>query len=270
MHLLVEHFGWLPGGFLAALFIFFRYALLAGIGYLIFYRWRKQPLLHRKIQIKRPQLSAIWHDILHSVVTAVVFAAVGLGIYGLRLAGFTYVYTDVSEYGLAYLAGSFVVLVVLHDAYFYWLHRFMHHPQVFAWLHLAHHKSNNPTPWTSLAFHPLEALLEIAIIPILALFIPFHPLVLFAFATWSLVWNVIGHLGYELFPRGWVDHPVLKWLNTSTHHNMHHAYAKGNYGLYFNWWDKWMHTNHPTYEATFRAVTSAPDYTHSTSAQRVV
>ncbi|MCB0634987.1 MAG: sterol desaturase family protein, partial [Lewinella sp.] len=158
--------------------------------------------------------------------------------------------------GIWYLPFSFAMLVVLHDAYFYWMHRLLHHPRLFRWMHLAHHRSNNPTPWASLAFDPLEAVLEIAIVPVLVLVIPLHPTVLLAFATWALAWNVIGHLGYELFPGGWVDHPVLRWLNTSTHHNLHHRYSKGNYGLYFNWWDRWMDTNHPDYERTFRELTS--------------
>jgi len=66
--------------------------------------------------------------------------------------------------------------------------------------------------------------------------------------------NVMGHLGYELFPKGFASHRLFKWHNTSTHHNMHHRLVKCNYGLYFNFWDRVMSTNHPAYEESFDQV----------------
>lgn len=257
MNILTEQFGLIPGWFIGSLFVFLRYALFAGLAYGIFYLWKKSSFRHRKIQSKQAAKKIIREEILHSALTAFIFALAGIGIAALRSLGLSKVYTDISAYGIGYLFISFIVLIILHDTYFYWMHRLMHQPRFFKIFHLVHHKSNNPTPWASLAFHPLEAIAEIAIVPILVLFIPFHPIVLLAFASWSLLWNVVGHLGYELFPKGWVDHPVFKWFNTSTHHNLHHHYSKGNYGLYFNWWDHWMGTNHPTYKQTFRRLTQA-------------
>ncbi|PKA16131.1 sterol desaturase family protein, partial [Leptospira haakeii] len=46
-------------------------------------------------------------------------------------------------------------------------------------------------------------------------------------------------------------HPVLKWINTSTHHNLHHQKFHGNYSLYFNFWDKVMGTNFKDYSEVF-------------------
>lgn len=37
---------------------------------------------------------------------------------------------------------------------------------------------------------------------------------------------------------------------------MHHQYFTGNYGLYFLFWDRWMGTLHPDYEARFDQATS--------------
>ena len=39
---------------------------------------------------------------------------------------------------------------------------------------------------------------------------------------------------------------------------MHHEKLRGNYGLYFNIWDRLMGTNHADYEARFREVTTRP------------
>ena len=71
-----------------------------------------------------------------------------------------------------------------------------------------------------------------------------------------IVKNVWGHLGIELFPKGFVTHPLTSWLTSTTHHDLHHQYGKGNYGFYFTWWDAWLGTSHPDYIDTFNHVTS--------------
>jgi sterol desaturase/sphingolipid hydroxylase (fatty acid hydroxylase superfamily) len=68
--------------------------------------------------------------------------------------------------------------------------------------------------------------------------------------------NVMGHLGYEFYPRWLTQSFAGKWLNTSTNHNMHHRYFEGNYGLYFRWWDVWMGTTHAKYDATLLEIQS--------------
>jgi sterol desaturase/sphingolipid hydroxylase (fatty acid hydroxylase superfamily) len=49
--------------------------------------------------------------------------------------------------------------------------------------------------------------------------------------------------------------PFLKYKTASTHHNLHHEKFKGNYGLYFTFWDKWMKTEIAEYESKFDSVT---------------
>jgi len=145
-------------------------------------------------------------------------------------------------------------MIVLHDTYFYWTHRLMHWKPLFKLAHKTHHLSTNPTPFAAYAFHPIEALVEVGIIPLIAFTIPHHASAITIFSLYSLLLNVTGHLGYELFPKGFASHKLFKWHNTSTHHNMHHRLVKCNYGLYFNFWDRLMKTNHPHYEQSFNAV----------------
>jgi lathosterol oxidase len=47
---------------------------------------------------------------------------------------------------------------------------------------------------------------------------------------------------------------VGKWINTSVNHNQHHQFFKGNYGLYFLWWDRWMGTLRKDYDRRFDEV----------------
>lgn len=256
MYFLIEKFGLINGWALGALIVLLRYATFSGMLFLIFYILWKQAFAKLKIQPKIPKGRRIWHEVQYSISTAMVFACVGVGIYFLKQMGITKTYTTISEYGWFYFVLSFFLLTILHDTYFYWIHRLMHHARLFPFLHKVHHVSNNPTPFAALSFHPFEALIEIGIVPIVTIMIPFHPIVLFLFATWSLFFNVMGHLGYELFPKGFIYHPIGRWINTSTHHNMHHARSNCNYGLYYNFWDTIMKTNAPDYKQVYDRITS--------------
>ena len=77
---------------------------------------------------------------------------------------------------------------------------------------------------------------------------------LLVFSVSSLVINVYGHLGYEVTPK-WFRHSILfQIFNSSTHHNLHHEKFKGNYGLYFRFWDRVMGTEHPAYVAQYDRI----------------
>lgn len=235
-------------------FMFLRYAIIAGIATALFYGILKRKKFHLKIQQKFPKMSKVWEEVKHSSVTALIFGFLAVVINWMTDMGWTQVYTDFSEYGVFYALFSFVVLVFVHDAYFYWMHYSMHKVKPLMKFHAIHHRSHNPTPWAAMAFHPIEAVAEFAIFPFIVMILPVHPVVLIIFGLFSFIFNVIGHLGFEVFPKGTTRHPIGRWLNTSTHHNMHHKNGNGNFGLYFNIWDTIMGTNHKNYLAKFDEV----------------
>jgi lathosterol oxidase len=39
----------------------------------------------------------------------------------------------------------------------------------------------------------------------------------------------------------------LGWITPVSHHHFHHARNRGNFGLYFTWWDRWCGTEDPEY-----------------------
>ena len=104
------------------------------------------------------------------------------------------------------------------------------------------------------AFHPLEAIVEVGIVPLVVFLMPIHPLALLIWVLYQTGMNVLGHLGFELFPSGFTTGKISKWHNTSTHHNMHHKLVNCNYGLYYNFWDRIMGTNHAHYSEEFENV----------------
>lgn len=246
-----------------------RYFLVAGLAFLLYYALLKKRIGYRKIQPKTPRMKDYFREIGYSVVTMAIFAAVPLvilGVPGIRVH--TFFYKDISWYGWWYFFGAFPLMFILHDAYFYWMHRLMHHRKLFRCFHLVHHYSTNPSPWAAYAFHPLEALVEAGIFALFLFIMPIHPLHLGLFFLAMIFYNVYGHLGYELYPRGFSMHWLGKWINTSVNHNQHHQFFTGNYGLYFLWWDRWMGTLRRDYDQQFDRVKnkrnkSAQDFRHA-------
>lgn len=229
----------------------------AGAAYLLLYRWQGNPLRGRKIQadVAAPR-AAIRREVRYSILTALVFALNGFCIYFFMAKGWTLVYAEPSDYGWFYGAFSLVAAIILHDAYFYWTHRLMHHPRLFHGFHRLHHKSLSPSPWAAYAFAPLEAVVQTMFLTILVFVLPLHVTVIYLFMVHMIVRNVIGHSGFELFPRGMAAHAIFGLLTTNSHHDLHHSSGARNFGLYFTWWDRMCGTEHPDYLATFKGVTS--------------
>jgi Delta7-sterol 5-desaturase len=234
-----------------------KYFLIAGPAFLIFYIILKKKINYKKIQNSFPKSKDYKREIFFSTLSIIIFSFPPLFmLYSDSIRPHTTFYSDIREYGWLYAILAFPLMLLIHDTYFYWLHRLMHHPKLFRLFHLVHHKSNNPSPWAAYAFHPLEAVVESFIFVIFLLTIPVHSIHLKFFFIFSLVYNVYGHLGYELYPKGFNKHWLGKWLNTSVAHNMHHHYFKGNYGLYFTIWDRLVGTLKKNYDETFEEVTS--------------
>lgn len=258
MHSFIENIGlqFGPGAawLLTSTMIFLRYAIPASLVFLLVYKWKRNEWFAWKIQQKFPKTAQVMQEIKYSVLTSLIFGGMALGIFFLRKMGYGELYFEVAEHGWGYWFFSLGFLIVAHDTYFYWAHRLMHHPKVYRKFHLVHHQSTNPTPFASFSFHPLESVLEFAIIPLITLVMPVHAAVFFLFTLWSIIFNVLGHTGYEISPSGFTRHRFFKWLNTPTHHNMHHRYVHQNYSLYFNFWDRVMGTNHPDYDRYFEEV----------------
>ena len=230
-----------------------RYLLLAGIAFLAWYGKRAVQPLNRKLQDAAPRAGQIRREIAYSVMAVLIFGVINGVIFGYGIAPHSQLYWNAAQYGWVYFWLSIPLMIVVHDAYFYWTHRLMHTRALFRSFHGVHHLSTNPTPWAAYAFHPFESVVEALGVVLIFFIMPSHPWALLIFQTVSTVINVYGHLGYELYPRGWPQHPLGRWINTSVAHNTHHDKARHNYGFYFLFWDRWMGTLDPSYEARYRA-----------------
>jgi len=231
-----------------------RYLIAAGVMTLMllaFSGWAKARRIQRKRNATRKDYV---REILSSLRTVLVFGVTTLAtVIGIE-AGV--ILLSIESAALFTVAWNFALIVVLHDAYFYWIHRAMHSKALFKATHLHHHKSRTPTPWTAYSFSSWEAAAEAAFVPLFLLVTSLLGLAFAGFAMFLFLWhmiirNVMAHAGHEIFPSGWVDNPLTSWISTTTHHDLHHS-DRGNYGFYFTWWDKWMGTEHPRYAEEFR------------------
>jgi sterol desaturase/sphingolipid hydroxylase (fatty acid hydroxylase superfamily) len=231
-----------------------RYAVPTIAAFVAFWVAGRERWKHRLVNRAFARARQIRREIAYSTCTVVVFSLVGTGLWFGGRAGIFRIYPDVSDHGWAYFALTVVLLVVLQDTYFYWTHRAMHHPLLFRHVHRVHHQSHDPSPFAAYAFSPGEALVHAAFVPLMVLWLPLHDVAIGAFLVFMILRNVLGHLGIELFPRRFARSRWTRWSTTTTHHTLHHRRVGTNYGLYFTWWDRWMGTTDPTYEATFEAI----------------
>ncbi len=228
-----------------------RYVVGAGGTYLVICVFLSRRLRGQKIRATEPPKGQIRQEVLASLRTVLIFAAAGTSIALGAKAGLMTIYPDVAAYGWGYFLLSTGLLIVLHDAWFYWTHRALHYPPLFRRFHRLHHRSHQPTPFTSYSFDVGEAVVNAAYLPLVLIVLPAHPVALFIFVTHMMLRNAVGHCGVEVFPATATGRPVFGWMTTVTHHDLHHAHAGYNLGLYFSWWDRLMKTEHPYYLQAF-------------------
>ena len=232
-----------------------RYFFLALVAFVLFYVLFRNKWLYKKIQSHFPNNKDYVREIFYSILTMMVFSFVSdLVLTNPSIRPHTTFYINIAEFGWLYYFAAFPVMLFMHDTYFYFMHRLMHHKNLFNFVHLVHHKSTNPSPWAAYSFHPAEAFIEIGILFVFVFTIPVHKTHILIFFFFMILYNVYGHLGYELYPKGFNKTRIGKWINTSINHNQHHQHFKGNYGLYFLFWDRLLGTLREDYDTRFEEV----------------
>ena len=215
----------------------------------------RKRLAHRVIS-GWPSRADLRREITYSLSSLLVVSAGSAVMLAMVVSGWGEVYHDPFKYGWTWLLLSLPVAVVLHDFYFYWTHRLLHTRWLFRHVHGVHHRSREPSPWAALSFHPVEALVQGAPLPLMLLVMPLNDYVVFAYLLHQMLLNAYGHGGVEVLPRGFVRHWFWGRFVTSTHHHLHHETGLGNYSLWFTWWDRWCGTERAEYLERFDKVTA--------------
>ena len=157
------------------------------------------------------------------------------------------------------MVAQFLVLVLIDDAWFYWIHRTMHTtPAIYSKIHKIHHRAFQPFPLEYIYVHPLEWMIGGIGIPIGAGLIllmqgdlSIHAF--WAFAFWRNFHEVDIHSGIK----SKFGH-LIPFYGSVEHHDQHHMKnSKGNYASTFTFWDKLMGTTLLPVSATKKVKTSS-------------
>ncbi len=235
-----------------------RYAVFSIGVWLVLWVALAPVLRGRKIRAERSRAVQLATEFLVSIRSIATFSTVGLATFLMARAGWLPGPGIAATWGPVWFWLSLVLMMIGHDAYFYWAHRLMHRPQLFRRFHRRHHLSHNPSPFTAYSFDLGEAAVMATFVPVWVMIVPTAWEAVGLFMLHQIVRNTLGHSGYEVMPAGRDGRPLFDWMTSVTHHDLHHAQAGYNYGLYFTWWDRWMGTEHPEYHARYAAAVRKP------------
>jgi Delta7-sterol 5-desaturase len=196
----------------------------------------------RKIQKKTTPDELVVRDMAQSTFSLAhisLFLALGLSM---RELGFGF-----QPWGPRFgpIAPSFILSLVLFDAWFYWGHRLLHTRLLYRIAHHWHHAVTTPNVWSNNSETFLDNLILQSYWMIAPLVFPAPTLVFLVHKIYDQVSGMIGHSGYHYnaamarFPS-----PLLAVI----HHDQHHRYFKYNFATHFVVWDRVMHTLHPGYD----------------------
>jgi len=153
-------------------------------------------------------------------------------------SGFTKCYFTVEEIGgwVPHIA-VFVLYFTCVEIGIYWMHRTLHTNKfLYKYIHLKHHAYNQPetlTPWASIAFNPLDGILQASPYVYLMPFIPCHYLTHITLVFFTAVWATYIHDAMD-----WNIDPIMG----SKYHTVHHTHYIYNYGQIFTFCDRFWGT----------------------------
>ena len=207
----------------------YGYYLAMGLPITIYWRvfpWRMSSKTHP------------WRDFKAGTIACVILTLFLAFTFWLIQNGFSEVRQLYASKSWLWQIRQCFIYIVLHDFYFYAMHRVLHHPIMFRRYHRLHHQSYEPNPWSTFAFHPVEAVLTSVFLPLFVVTIPISPLCFIVFMSLTALFNTIGHNGYEFFPKIWRRSLLGQILNNYSNHARHHRFVTECFGLYTSIWDR--------------------------------
>ena len=181
-----------------------------------------------------PSMSTIIDQMLLSQASLFLYAALPLLSEWLIENNYTQTYFYIDDIGgwSAYFMYLFAYICLVEFG-IYWVHRTLHTNKVlFKYVHALHHKYNKAstlTPWASIAFNPIDGLLQASPYVFFLLFVPVHYFTHVFLLFFSGVWAT------NIHDAVWGDsEPIMG----AKYHTVHHTHYHYNYGQFFTVCDK--------------------------------
>jgi sterol desaturase/sphingolipid hydroxylase (fatty acid hydroxylase superfamily) len=183
-----------------------------------------------------------WKDTAVNVYLMLLNAALDLLFRGIYVVILDYFYRH-HILSFSHVVVYWVMLLLLEDFLYYWLHRFDHEVRLFWAVHVTHHSSENfnfTVGFRSSVFQPLYRFVYFIPLALMG----FKPLdILFMYSA-TQIWGIFVHTKL-INKMGWLEY----FLVTPSHHRVHHAsnpkYLDKNMGMFLIIWDKMFGTFQP-------------------------
>ncbi len=132
-----------------------------------------------------------------------------------------------------------LLIPLIREFHFHWVHRMIHWPPLYKWVHSLHHRNTNPGPWSGLSMHPVEHLFYFSGV-LIHWVLPSHPIHAIFHAFHAGLSPVPGHTGFEKVEVG-----ENRAFDTNCQaHYLHHKYFEVNYSDGSIPLDKWFGSFH--------------------------
>lgn len=177
----------------------------------------------------RPTGAIMWDQIQLAQASLIIYVMLPVVDEFLVEQGYTRAYYTLEQVGgwVWYLT-YFVLYMALVEIGIYWVHRTLHtNKWLYKHVHMLHHKYNRPdtlTPWASIAFHPLDGMLQASPYVLAILICPCHYLTHVLLLFFTAIWATYIHDAMD-----WNVDPVMG----SKYHTVHHTHYIYNYGQMF-------------------------------------
>ena len=125
----------------------------------------------------------------------------------------------------AWLTVMVLLVPAIHEVHFFCIHRLIHTPRLYKWIHSVHHNSVNPSPWSSLSMHPIESFLYFAEM-FWHVILPSNPIVALFQLHGAGFGAINGHIGFDKLEL--TDERALD--SHAYAHYLHHKHFEVNYG----------------------------------------
>lgn len=132
----------------------------------------------------------------------------------------------------------FALMMQIDDGLFYWAHRALHHRALYKRFHKRHHEFAHAVPLAAEWSHPVEDMFCNTLATLAGpLLLRVHVTELWLYVACKLWQSIDAHSGYDL------PFPISPWsairgMDCAPAHDFHHSHNVGNYGGFFNFWDR--------------------------------
>ena len=205
------------------------YYVAAGFYHVLVYNiYREQLYTSKGRESELPTWKTIRGQILVAQGAIFFYAALPVFMSWLVEEGYTKCYFYIDEIGgwTNYLLYTLLYFTTVEFG-IYWMHRTLHTNKFPSHVHAPHHaymEAKTLTPWASIAFHPLDGILQASPYVACLLFIPSHYITSTLMLAFTAIWATNIH---DSVPGTWG--PIMG----SEYHLIHHTHLRYNHGQIF-------------------------------------